>query len=272
MTLDIPLHGQPVRSFADRGHIVPVRPKLPAPQLPLDRWLSAKDLPRRDALENLYNSSRGHLRMSSTEQMEMIPIRPHGFHLDREALGDLRCRLLNDAGDFFIQQRLPVFHRKHDVIVNLPGAVRSFPNRVLSQVLHRPESTDTVIPVASYGELQVKAVRRVLENEKDDRFCLRPDFVHGVQMLKEFDFSFHICIYHYQLPGVIELVRQCPAINFVLDHIAKPDIQKGLLEPWRANLRELAWLPNVACKVSGMVTEADTDNGRRTICDPTLSM
>ena len=104
---------------------------------------------------------------------------------------------------------------------------------------------------------RIKAVRRVLENEKDDRFCLRPDFVHGVQMLKEFNFLFHICIYHYQLPGVIELVRQCPAINFVLDHIAKPDIQKGLLEPWRANLRELASLPNVACKISGMVTEAD---------------
>lgn len=104
---------------------------------------------------------------------------------------------------------------------------------------------------------RIKGVRRVLENEQDDRFCLRPDFVHGVQMLKEFDFSFDICIYHYQLPSVIELVQQCPMINFILDHIAKPDIKNGKFEPWGVNMRELALLPNVSCKVSGMVTEAN---------------
>lgn len=106
---------------------------------------------------------------------------------------------------------------------------------------------------------RVKAVRRVLENEKDDRFCLRPHFVHGVQMLEAFGFSFHICVFHYQLPGAIELVRQCPAINFILDHVGKPDIKNRVLDPWRANISELASAQNVVCKISGMVTEADHD-------------
>lgn len=104
---------------------------------------------------------------------------------------------------------------------------------------------------------RIKAVRRVLENEQDPRFCLRPDFVRGVRMLGEFGFMFHICVLHHQLPGAIELVRQRPEIGFILDHIGKPDIKNGVLDPWRAHVRELASTPNVSCKISGLVTEAD---------------
>lgn len=103
---------------------------------------------------------------------------------------------------------------------------------------------------------RIKGVRRVLETEKDDRYCLRPGFLHGVRMLEEFGFPFHICIFHHQLPAAIELVRACPTIEFVLDHVAKPDIGGRRLDPWRAHMQELAALPNVACKISGMVTEA----------------
>ena len=103
----------------------------------------------------------------------------------------------------------------------------------------------------------VKGVRRLLQEEKDDAFCLRPDFVRGVRRLARFGFTFDVCIYHRQLAGVIALARQCPEVSFVLDHLGKPGIRAGLLDPWRAEMRVLAALPNVVCKLSGVATEAD---------------
>jgi L-fuconolactonase len=107
---------------------------------------------------------------------------------------------------------------------------------------------------------RIKGVRRLLQGEPDPDFALKDDFVCGVQMLPVHGFSFDICIKHYQLPAIIKLVRRCPDTSFILDHIAKPDIENRVLDPWRAQMRELAALPNVVCKVSGVVTEADHRN------------
>lgn len=109
--------------------------------------------------------------------------------------------------------------------------------------------------LAAMGSL-IKGVRRNLQDEGMD-FCLQPAFVQGVQMLADFGFSFDICIRHQQLPGVIELVRQCPGVEFVLDHVGKPDIKHNQLDPWQSQIQTLATLPDVQCKISGMVTEAD---------------
>ena len=103
----------------------------------------------------------------------------------------------------------------------------------------------------------VKGVRRIIQFEPDEEFCLRPDFVRGVQALHAHGLSFDLCINHRQLANTIKLVRQCPNVRFILDHIAKPDIKAGLLDPWRAELRELSRIENVWCKLSGLVTEAD---------------
>jgi L-fuconolactonase len=104
----------------------------------------------------------------------------------------------------------------------------------------------------------VKGIRRIIQFEPDPDFCLRPDFVRGVQLLPEYGLSFDICIKgDTQMANAIELVRQCPATSFILDHIGKPDIAGRVLDPWRQQLRELASFPNVVCKVSGLVTEAD---------------
>jgi L-fuconolactonase len=107
---------------------------------------------------------------------------------------------------------------------------------------------------------KVKGVRRILQGEADPAYCLQPNFVAGVQALDDFDLSFDICIYHIQLASVIELVKQCPFIPFILDHIGKPDIKNQVFEPWKRELKALAELPNVWCKLSGMVTEADHDH------------
>ncbi len=104
---------------------------------------------------------------------------------------------------------------------------------------------------------RIKGVRRLLQNEPDPSFCLQPRFVDGVRLLPEYGLSFDLCIYYPQLASAIELVRQCPQTSFILDHIGKPAIRRGQLDPWREQIRELARLPNVVCKVSGVVTEAD---------------
>lgn len=103
----------------------------------------------------------------------------------------------------------------------------------------------------------VKGIRRLLQGETESGFCLRPDFIAGVQLIPRYGFSFDICINRHQVVDTVELVKSCPEVSFVLDHIGKPDIKSGLLDPWRKEIRELAALPNVVCKISGMVTEAD---------------
>jgi L-fuconolactonase len=103
----------------------------------------------------------------------------------------------------------------------------------------------------------VKGIRRIIQFEADPNFSLQPDFVRGVQLLPEYGLSFDLCIHHGQMANTIRLVEQCPDVQFILDHIGKPDIGQGVLEPWATELRDLAGFPNVWCKMSGLVTEAD---------------
>lgn len=103
----------------------------------------------------------------------------------------------------------------------------------------------------------VRGVRRLLQGEADAAFCLRPGFVAGVQLLPRHGLHFELCVFHRQLGAAVELVRRCPEVRFILDHIGKPAIRAGRLDPWRAEIDELAQLPNVVCKLSGLVTEAD---------------
>jgi L-fuconolactonase len=110
-----------------------------------------------------------------------------------------------------------------------------------------------------------RGVRRLIERHADEPgWTLRDDFVAGVQLLPEYGFTFDLCLYHPQLPEVTELCSRCPDVNFVIDHIAKPGIRAGLVDPWDANMRQIAQLPNVWCKISGVVTEAHHDNWEET--------
>jgi len=109
---------------------------------------------------------------------------------------------------------------------------------------------------------QVKGVRRLIQSQPIG-FCVQPQFIEGVRLLERYGFSFDICINHLQLGNAIEMVRQCPNVSFILDHIGKPDIKGRLHEPWKTELRELSRMPNVYCKVSGMVTKSDTESWKR---------
>jgi L-fuconolactonase len=99
-------------------------------------------------------------------------------------------------------------------------------------------------------------VRHVVQDEPDDQFMLREDFLCGIAALKQFDLAYDILIFPKQLPAAVELARRFPEQRFVLDHIAKPFIRDGVLKPWSTAIRELAKSQNVMCKLSGMVTES----------------
>jgi L-fuconolactonase len=103
----------------------------------------------------------------------------------------------------------------------------------------------------------VKGIRRLIQGELDLEFCVKPAFVEGVRLLGQLDLTFDICISNKHLEKVIQLVRQCPNVRFVLDHVGNPDIEAKLFEPWATLITQLAEMENVACKISGMVTRAD---------------
>ena len=113
---------------------------------------------------------------------------------------------------------------------------------------------------------KLAGVRHVLQDEPDDEFMLRPNFRRGISRLAEFDLTYDLLIHPRHLRTAVKLVKEFPAQPFVLDHIAKPPISKAKssmeeiakpeLSPWREDIQALAELPNVYCKLSGMVTEA----------------
>jgi L-fuconolactonase len=98
--------------------------------------------------------------------------------------------------------------------------------------------------------------RHIVQDEPDDRFMLQPAFLRGLAALAHFDLVYDLLLYPRHLPVAVEVVRQFPGQRFVLDHLAKPFIKAGQRSPWEADIRALARFENVACKVSGMVTEA----------------
>lgn len=107
----------------------------------------------------------------------------------------------------------------------------------------------------------VRGIRHNIQGQPPG-FSLQEVFVRGVRAVGEHDFTFDLCITYDQVPEAIELVHACPDTTFVLDHSAKPPIKAGQLEPWRAQLAELARFDNVVCKVSGLLTEADHEEWR----------
>jgi L-fuconolactonase len=99
-------------------------------------------------------------------------------------------------------------------------------------------------------------VRHVVHDEPDDDFILRPDFNDGIRNLTKYGLLYDILIFWKHLPQTIRFVDMHPDQPFVVDHIAKPRIAAGEFDTdWAAGIRELAKRENVACKISGMITE-----------------
>ncbi len=105
---------------------------------------------------------------------------------------------------------------------------------------------------------KLKGFRHILQGERDRALMLKPAFKRGVALLKKFDYTFDILIFPDQLGYTREFVAAFPDQPFIIDHIAKPHIRDRLItEEWKEAIRAVARYPNVYCKISGMVTEAD---------------
>jgi predicted TIM-barrel fold metal-dependent hydrolase len=121
----------------------------------------------------------------------------------------------------------------------------------------RPESKD----FKSYldkiaGHPKLKGIRRVLHTQPD-QLGREKLFIDNVATLSSYGLGFDICVLARQLPVAINLVSRCPAVSFILDHCGVPQVKERILDPWRAHMAEIAQLPNVVCKVSGLVAYAD---------------
>jgi len=101
-----------------------------------------------------------------------------------------------------------------------------------------------------------KGVRHIVQSEKQD-FLLDPAFQNGIGKLGNLNLTYDLLIYSHQIEAAIKLVSQFPSQKFVLDHLAKPHIKNGKIDPWKNQIQRLAQFSNVSCKISGMVTEAD---------------
>jgi len=109
------------------------------------------------------------------------------------------------------------------------------------------------------GRAKLKGLRHVIQGEKDEHYILREDFNSGIRTMLGSGLAYEILIYERHLPQTIDFVDEHPDQVFVLDHIAKPLIAGGVMEPWAARIRELGQRENVWCKVSGLATEAKWD-------------
>ncbi|NCI46913.1 amidohydrolase family protein [Sediminibacterium soli] len=117
----------------------------------------------------------------------------------------------------------------------------------------------------------IKGFRHILQGEAPE-FMLERSFVHGIGCLHKYAFTYDILVYPRHLTAVKELVAAFPQQAFVIDHLAKPEIRSGKTDEWAKQLRAIAAYPNVHCKVSGMVTEADWHNWRQADLVPYLDV
>ncbi|MIL09687.1 amidohydrolase, partial [Salmonella enterica subsp. enterica] len=103
-------------------------------------------------------------------------------------------------------------------------------------------------------------LRPMLQDLDDDRWILRPKVLAALKVMQDQDIAFDILCLPRHLPHVIAAMSEVPRLRAVLDHLGKPPVASGDLAAWRAHIAGLAGLPNVYCKLSGLVTEADHAN------------
>ncbi len=106
------------------------------------------------------------------------------------------------------------------------------------------------------GSLLV-GIRHQVHDERDPHWLQRDDVMHGLRCVAEAGLTYDFLVRPRELPAAIAAARELPQLQFVVDHGAKPNIARGFWEPWSSRMAHLAALPNVACKLSGLVTETD---------------
>jgi L-fuconolactonase len=119
---------------------------------------------------------------------------------------------------------------------------------------------------------KIRGFRHVVQDEPDHRFLLRPDFLRGISLLRQFGLTYDVLIYPNQLPSATEFVQTFPDQPFVIDHIAKPAMKVREITVWARHIAAIAANPNVYCKISGLITEADWSSWQKSDFKPYLDV
>jgi L-fuconolactonase len=107
---------------------------------------------------------------------------------------------------------------------------------------------------------RLKGFRHIVQAEADVNFMLSESFQNGISKLEKYNFTYDILIFPKHFQNAEKLVAKFPKQKFVIDHLAKPDFKQNDFSVWEKGIRAIAKHPNVMCKVSGIVTEADWKN------------
>ncbi|WP_262057077.1 amidohydrolase family protein [Streptomyces sp. STR69] len=124
--------------------------------------------------------------------------------------------------------------------------------------LTRPDIADELARLRELpGGHYLKGIRHQVQGEPDPNWLLRPEVRRGLAAVADAGLVYDLLVLPHQFPASVQVAASLPQLAFVLDHLGKPPVASGRLEPWEAALRSLAALPNTYCKLSGLVTEAD---------------
>lgn len=126
----------------------------------------------------------------------------------------------------------------------------------------RSENLETRLEYFSQYK-KLKGFRHIVQAEPEDEFMLQEDFCTGISKLAKYNFTYDLLILPKHLPYATALVKRFPQQSFVIDHLAKPDFKQIDFAVWEKEIRAIAACPNVMCKVSGLVTEADWNNWKK---------
>jgi L-fuconolactonase len=107
------------------------------------------------------------------------------------------------------------------------------------------------------GGERLVGIRHQVHDEPDPEWLLRPDVQRGLVAVEAAGLVYDLLVRARELPAAFEAAQVLPGLRFVIDHLAKPSIRERAMSPWSERLGLFSTLPNVACKLSGLVTEAD---------------
>lgn len=120
--------------------------------------------------------------------------------------------------------------------------------------LQSPNIKERLEYFSQYGI--IKGYRHIVQGESAD-FLYRQNFREGIEALVPYNYTYDVLIYHHQLKAAVDFVSQFPDQKFVVDHCAKPDIKNKKIDEWKSLITAMASHPNVYCKLSGLLTEAN---------------
>lgn len=151
----------------------------------------------------------------------------------------------------------PHFHAETKFVYELSAQPGSMIAGVIANC--RPEEAGFEKYLESIRHPKLVGLRRILHVVPDE-MSRQSEFVENIRLIGRMGFTFDLCFLAKQLPVALELAQRCPDTQLILDHCGVPDVAGQALDPWRENIRALAGLPNVACKISGVMAYAALGN------------